>query len=53
MAVRQAVEDAFADDDVLENPPTTEEEWGFLADTVADHVTGLQTPHLDRDGNPI
>jgi hypothetical protein len=38
MAVRQVVEEALADDDVQNRLPTTEDEWGFLADTITDHI---------------
>lgn len=38
VAVNEVVEAALRDAQVLETPPTTEEELGFLAETVTDHL---------------
>lgn len=41
IAIRRAAEAGLNDDgDMLEYPPRTEEEVGFLADQIADHVVG-------------
>jgi hypothetical protein len=40
VAIEQAVQDAFADKRVLEDPPATPDDWMWLAATIADHVSG-------------
>lgn len=37
-AVEAVVREALADADVLGDPPKTEEEIGYLAETITDHV---------------
>jgi hypothetical protein len=36
--LRALVQAAFDDKDVVAHPPRDSDEWGFLADTVADHL---------------
>ena len=36
--LRALVQAAFDDKDVVANPPTSAEEWGYLADTITDHL---------------
>lgn len=36
--LRALVQAAFDDKDVVASPPSDSEEWGYLADTVTDHV---------------
>jgi hypothetical protein len=40
VAVEAVVRAALADADVLGDPPRTEEQVGYLAETIADHVVG-------------
>ncbi len=48
VAVYKVVLEALADGRVLEDPPTTEEEVEFLAETISDHVVGAFRTALRR-----
>ena len=43
-AVYEVVLEALADGDVLQSPPRTKEEVGFLAETISDHIVGAFRP---------
>lgn len=48
LAVYKVVLAALADVDVLHSPPRTEEEVGFLAETISDHIIGAFRPEPRR-----
>ncbi len=52
VAVYRVVLEALADVDVLQSPPRTEEEVGFSAETISDHILGASGQSLgDNNGS--
>lgn len=46
--LRQLVDAAWEDKDVLASPPREVAEWGYLADTVVDHIYAWVKAAVDR-----
>jgi len=46
--LRELVAAAWEDKRVLAEPPADADEWGYLADTVVDHVYAFVRQQLDR-----
>lgn len=48
LAYENAIQDALADRGVLTDPPVTQEDWMWVAATIADHVCGVLPRELIR-----